>query len=125
MYLQKEVVEDNQYHKFIFTIHDYKENTISNSGISKESEIKGYIVFIVCFQDLNCIIMDFNINYEQKGYGTILLNEVIDTLKKKYSIIRTIELDDMTDRYRQPNNIYLKFGFTYKEDHGPEMIYIL
>ena len=69
--------------------------------------------------------MDFNINFEQKGYGTILLNEVIDTLKKKYSSIRTIELDDMTDRYRQPNNIYLKFGFTYVSDHGPEMTYKL
>ena len=118
MYLQKEVSED----KFIYTIHDYKDNA---SGVMKESEIKGYIVFFIKFEDLNCIITNFNINFEQKGYGSILLNEVIDTLKKKYSSIRTIELDDMTDRYRQPNNIYVKFGFTYVSDHGPEMVYKL
>jgi hypothetical protein len=123
MYIHKELFEDNQYHKYIFTIHDYKEN--ATSSVMKESENKGFIVFIVCFEDLNCVIMDFNINYEQKGYGTILLNEVISILRKKYSNIRTIELDDMTDRYRQPNNIYVKFGFTYKQDHGPEMVYIL
>jgi len=50
MYLQKEVFEDIQSHKFIYTIHDYKENT---SNVMKESEIKGYIVFIVCFENFN------------------------------------------------------------------------
>jgi hypothetical protein len=122
MYIHKEVIEDNQCHKYIFTMHDCKENT---SSVMKESEIKGHIVFFVNFEDLNCIITNFNINFEHRGYGTILLNEVIDKLKKKYSSIRTIELDDMTDRYRQPNNIYVKFGFTYVSDHGPEMVYKL
>ena len=52
MYIHKEVIEDNQCHKYIFTMHDCKENT---SSVMKESEIKGHIVFFVNFEDLNCI----------------------------------------------------------------------
>jgi hypothetical protein len=121
MYIQKDLIESNEYHKYIFTLHDYKDNSLK----FKESEAKGNIQFIISFDELICTIVSFNIAFESKGYGTILLNEVIDILKKKYTMIRTIELDDMTDRYRQSNNIYIKFGFTYKADHGPEMIYLL
>ena len=59
MYIHKELFEDSKYHKYIFTVHDYKENT---SGVMKESEIKGHIVFTISFEDLNCIILNFNIN---------------------------------------------------------------
>lgn len=40
---------------------------------------------------------------------------------KKRGII-TITLDDCSDRYRQPHNIYTKLGMKYdNEDGGPEM----
>ena len=35
--------------------------------------------------------------------------------------VTVIELDDMSDHYRQNDNLYLKLGFNYLEDNGPEM----
>ena len=34
---------------------------------------------------------------------------------------RKIVLDDMSDRYRQTNNLYVRLGFVYMTEHGPEM----
>ena len=34
---------------------------------------------------------------------------------------KSIEVDDMSDRYRLKKNIYLDCGFKYKNDSGPEM----
>ena len=35
--------------------------------------------------------------------------------------VTTIELDDMSDRYRQPRNVYVNNGFRYCANDGPEM----
>lgn len=35
--------------------------------------------------------------------------------------ISIIEVDDCTDRYRQDHNFYIKNGFKYIEETGPEM----
>ena len=56
-----------------------------------------------------------------KGIGSILLNQLIQYAKKNQ--VKQIVLDDMTDNYRMPNNIYLKHGFRYVNIDGPEMLY--
>ena len=58
-----------------------------------------------------------------KGIGSILLNQLIQYAKNNY--VKKIVLDDMTDNYRIPNNIYLKHGFQYVDENGPEMEYIV
>lgn len=54
-----------------------------------------------------------------KGIGSILLQELIQYAK--LNNVKKIILDDMTDHYRQPHNIYVKHEFKYIGDFGPEM----
>jgi len=55
------------------------------------------------------------------GIGTYLLLCII-AYAKSFDIF-TAKLEDMSDGYRTPNNIYEKLGFVYEdEDSGPEMI---
>ena len=35
--------------------------------------------------------------------------------------IKFIEVDDMSDHFNQPNNVYLKCGFKYEKPNFPEM----
>ena len=58
--------------------------------------------------------------YRGKGYATTLLNWLFDNLKSKG--YNTIKVDDCTDLFRKPNNIYLVNGFKYIEEGYPEMI---
>jgi GNAT superfamily N-acetyltransferase len=60
--------------------------------------------------------------YQRQGYGTFLMALMFTELSFKHTQKNIIfELDDMTDLARTPNSIYVKFGFEYKEDSGPEM----
>ena len=54
------------------------------------------------------------------GIGTYLLLCII-AYAKSFDIF-TGKLEDMSDGYRTPNNIYEKLGFVYEDDSGPEMI---
>jgi GNAT superfamily N-acetyltransferase len=58
--------------------------------------------------------------YRGKGYATVLLNWLFDEVKSKG--YKTINVDDCTDLFRKPNNIYLVNGFKYIEEGYPEMI---
>lgn len=65
--------------------------------------------------------MSINPQYRYQGFGTRLLLFVLDDLKKCGTTV--VELDDMSDNYSKPNNIYLKCGFHYIDvGSGPEMI---
>ena len=57
--------------------------------------------------------------YRGKGYATVLLNWLFDIVK--YKGYNTITLDDCTELFRKPNNIYLTNGFEYIEEGYPEM----
>jgi len=59
-------------------------------------------------------------SYRNDGIGSLLLNQLIEFAKNQR--ITQIMLDDMTDRYRKQHNIYLKHGFKYINEFGPEMI---
>ena len=54
------------------------------------------------------------------GIGSYLLLCAI-AYAKSFNIF-TGKLEDMSDGYRTPNNIYEKLGFVYEDDSGPEMI---
>lgn len=60
-------------------------------------------------------------NSRGKGYGTLLLRKIIFQCTLK-DYIKYITVDDMSDNYRSEHNIYLKHGFRYIADTGPEMI---
>lgn len=60
-----------------------------------------------------------NNEYQKKGYASKLINHMINYCRD--SQISEINLDDMTDNYRKDNNLYLKNGFKYVDDNGPEM----
>lgn len=63
------------------------------------------------------------LKYRGKGYGSKLLKKVINFAKINGNIYY-IELDDITSEYRNiNNNIYIKHGFEYKYDTGPEMVF--
>jgi len=68
-----------------------------------------------------CNITLFKIkkHFQNKKHGTRLLQYYIQLCKD--SNVKHIELDDMTDNYRKNNNIYIKVGFVYINDDGPEM----
>lgn len=83
----------------------------------------GYIIFFLDEKTKSATILSLIANKKRCGYGTILLQECIEICKKKQ--IKIIELDDVTERYRQKNNIYVKYGFQYVHQHGPEMILMI
>jgi ribosomal protein S18 acetylase RimI-like enzyme len=87
--------------------------------ILNKSSVIGVLYAIV--NDNSCHINSFSINdkYQNQGYGSILLYNLIEYCKNNE--IKNILLDDMSDRFNQQNNIYIKFGFRYIEDGFPEM----
>ncbi len=83
------------------------------------NERVGYLNIIINCNEKSSTITDFSCVKFGKGFGSILLKSVINEIKNLK--INIIMLDDMTNRYRQTHNIYLKFGFKYLYDSGPEM----
>jgi GNAT superfamily N-acetyltransferase len=73
-------------------------------------------------EDMSVIITGLHTfeGYRGKGYATVLLNWLFDEVKSKG--YKTINVDDFTDLFRKPNNIYLLNGFKYIEEGYPEMI---
>lgn len=58
--------------------------------------------------------------YRKQGYATLLMKYFIQIIKNKH--IYKIHLDDMSEKFRHCDNIYLKFGFKYTNKTGPEMV---
>lgn len=49
------------------------------------------------------------------GIGTKLIQEIINISTQNYNII-SVHLDDTSSHYRHSNNIYIKYGFKYKDN---------
>lgn len=103
----------------------YFENNVQNIIIKILSNtlIIGLLHAIVIDNDCHIISININNIYQNKGNGTTLLYNLIKYCKNNN--IKTIFLDDMSDRFNQQHNIYLKFGFTYIEYGFPEMKLII
>jgi hypothetical protein len=82
-----------------------------------------YLNIIIDYEEKSSIITDFSCINTNKGSGSILLKFVIGEMIKIQ--IKNITLDDMSNRYRNIHNIYLKFGFKYVHEFGPEMELLL
>lgn len=82
---------------------------------------KSYISGTIYLRDDELYISYFHVdkNKRGKGIGMKLLNNIIK-YSKKYGI-ETVHLVDESERYRDEHNIYIKYGFKYKE--GKKMIY--
>lgn len=88
-----------------------------------ESLLFGYIDYDISENNKTVFICDFLI-YEAcrgKGYGKYLLTCFYNHIIEKYKEIKKIILIDCTTRYRQKDNIYLKFGFKYVNKYEPDM----
>lgn len=85
-----------------------------------DSNIKlGYLNIIIDYNENTSTITDFSCIKPNNGFGSILLDFVINEMK--IIQINNITLDDMSNRFRNSHNIYIKFGFNYLHDFGPEM----
>jgi predicted GNAT family acetyltransferase len=92
---------------------------LNDSGLSAE------VIVAVDSEKLNINLNNIFINeaYRGKGKSYSLLYTIFTYVKNIYPTIKTITLDDMTERYRMPlHNLYINLGFEYIEDYGPEMI---
>ena len=66
---------------------------------------------------ITCVFTE--IAHRNKGYATALLKRAVWEAKRNG--IQAIKLDDCTDNFRQPENIYLQNGFSYDTAGFPEM----
>lgn len=100
------------------------------SNLNNEVKLKnimefGYISYYYSKKDKSVSILHLFIqpSLRNKGYGSLLIKECIKKCKNTYRSKLIFYIDDMSDRYLQQNNIYIKLGFRYiSEGDGPEMI---
>jgi GNAT superfamily N-acetyltransferase len=59
-----------------------------------------------------------------QGFASVLLTLALQFTKRSGQI-RLVTVDDFSSLYRQPGNIYHKFGFTYQRENEPEMELLL
>ena len=55
-----------------------------------------------------------------RGIGSSLLLKISKECHRDGC--QTIEVDDMSNRFAKPHNIYTKLGFRYIKEDGPEMV---
>ena len=116
--IKKELVKNNDYTQtWKYTIYTTQ---FINEIIKQSDNRLGFLVLVVDNSEKTATITNFFTQLHNQGIGSKLLCQVISDCKEIN--INLIELDDMTDRYRKSNNIYLKFGFKYVDVYGPEMI---
>ena len=98
------IVENETYVIYGCTTKINSINTVLSQDIPRIYGIqKNNIFFIMHFY--------VPISIRGKGLGTQLLVKIIEICKKNGC--RRIDVDDMTDNFRKPNNIYIKNGFVY------------
>lgn len=110
MYFTRKIYKGDDYSTIVLVLRD----------IEKEY---GHLTYILNHEYQNATVIFFEVKEQCKGYGSLLMAEFLKDAKAKN--MRRILVDDMSDRYRQPNNIYKKFGFWYLKDSGPEMLKVI
>lgn len=81
--------------------------------------LPAYIKTVLNFAESELTIIFVNSTVPGLGLGTLLLSVAMITAGEES--IERIRLDDDSDNYRKPNNIYLKLGMRYEHKDGPEM----
>jgi GNAT superfamily N-acetyltransferase len=100
----------------------HKENTNVIIKILIDDVVVSSIHLIVNINEISGMIISLHTikEYRNRGFATILLNRIIEYCKINH--LQEIFLDDCSDNFNQPNNIYLNCGFVYIEPGSPEMI---
>jgi N-acetylglutamate synthase-like GNAT family acetyltransferase len=112
--------QDNVYLNFMYLSIHLKPAT-SILEIQYDTDIIGYVEFYTDDEtdEANVSCINVNPNMRGKGFAYYLFLKMIEYLKQIN--INTVTLDDDSDRYKQPNNLYIKLGFKYVSNSGPEM----
>ena len=78
-----------------------------------ENEYIGYINYSINHKCKNAYIININLRkqHRKKGYGSLLLKNCLDNIKSNG--IEIVKLNDISERSKNPNNIYIKFGFIF------------
>jgi len=83
---------------------------------------QSYISGVVYIDDGELYINYFHVNpiNRGKGIGSKLLVKVIEESKERFNINKVL-LDDESQNYRKPRNIYIKHGFGYLNNNDKAM----
>ena len=110
-----------------FFCKEYERNSyiiyINDKELSDlKSEINFSCGYIEYYVNINARRMEIkwiqvNEKHRGKGYAKKLISNAINNHK-----INIVELDDCSDRFMKPDNLYIKMGFRYIEEEMPEMI---
>ena len=96
----------------------------SSSGSTSTTELQTLSVLQAYYDDkeqqVNISDVCTTKEFRGMGYATLLLKHMVALAELKG--YKTITLDDCSDLFMQPNNIYLKLGFQYVNANQPEMI---
>lgn len=113
--------KDNSYLN-VFYLSMSSNKSSHEELINNEADFVGYIQFYTYDDTDEAIITSLNINerFRGKGYAYYLLYKTVEYLDSVD--VYSITLDDDSDAFRKSGNIYLKFGFRYLSDYGPEML---
>lgn len=107
------VLQENDYKIVVPT--DFKSSSIIDA---MNAEIPRALFRIESYESL---LLHIYVPSVLRGRGIakkMLLLVATECLKNN---CKSIEVDDMSDRYRSEKNLYVKCGFKYKNDSGPEM----
>lgn len=75
---------------------------------------EGHVYGCVCDRVASISSLYIYGQYRNQGFGTELLLKFLETAAENNAI--HIVLEDCSSNYRQPHNIYLKYGFKYTSD---------
>lgn len=117
VFLHESSINCDNLKNLYFYINKHK---IHHNYISNNDSVKSYIHFVYDLNSAHMIFLKTHNIFKNKGFASFLLKLSINYLKEKK--VKKIELDDMSNHSRSPNNIYINFGFKYINPYPePEM----
>jgi len=119
-----QIQHENVYNN-IFYYSSQKTRFSNIENVDFTTDVIAHVQFFTSddSEEARITVVNVNKEYQGKGLATNLLKKVFEYLRNLNFI--SIVLDDMTDNYRKSNNLYLKLGFEYQQEYGPEMIKLL
>jgi GNAT superfamily N-acetyltransferase len=108
-----------------YTFPDDSYNLVEINSLDDYMEHEEWYAYVVITPLTNIVTSLYvPFSYRGKGIGYQLMTHLIEWCRTRSSI-RSITLDDCTDHFKKPSNIYTKLGFLYISEHDNEMILTL
>lgn len=111
---------------YIYAFKQMSELSIRLLTKSFPQKVIGRVFCVVYMEEAEAFMTDLYVEQEFRGngYGTLLMKCMFEELRPRF--IRLVEWSDCSDRYRQPDNLYLRVGAVYKyPDSDPTMCWDL